>query len=86
MNRYLSACLNDLLTYGHSYLNTQEYENLLREQLNGYYGFLAANSFRRRGKEFWDYHRGRLNELGFPITVPRLLYGGGKKGNCSPPA
>lgn len=79
MNRYLSSCLNDLLTYGHFYLSTEEYEKLLREQVNAYYSFLAVNSFSRRGKEFWDYHRSRLNELGFPITVPRLLNAGGKR-------
>jgi hypothetical protein len=30
---------------------------------------LVVNYFARsQGKEFWDYHKGRLEELGYPLT------------------
>ena len=45
----------------------------LQEQLDEYHRFLAVNVARRRGKEFWDYHRGRLEESGYPIKRSRML-------------
>ena len=73
INRYASAYLNDLLRYGPWYLNEAEFKRSLARTLDDYYGFLAVNAFRSRGKEFWDYHRARLRELGYPVTNYRLL-------------
>lgn len=75
LNRYSSACLNDLIQYGRFYLTDGELRRLLKMQLNGYYEFLGINLVRFRGREFWDYHRGRLNELGHPVKPRHLLKG-----------
>jgi glycosyltransferase involved in cell wall biosynthesis len=68
LNRYLSAWLNDLLQYGPAYLSKDEFERLVSKMLRGYHRFLAVNYFgRSQGEEFWKYHRGRLEELGYPL-------------------
>jgi glycosyltransferase involved in cell wall biosynthesis len=74
LNRHLSQTLDDLLHYGSSYLSKNEFERQLSETLKGYHRFLAINHFVGfRGKEFWDYHKGRLKELGYPLTHFVLL-------------
>ncbi len=46
----------------------------MTEALEFYHRFLAVNYFARsRGKEFWDYHKARLKELGYPLTRIILL-------------
>jgi hypothetical protein len=72
LNRYSSAYLDDVITYGPLYLSKPEFDVKLRETVKGYYEFLAVNLFRSRGEKFWDYHRSRLDELGYPITTSRL--------------
>jgi len=73
LNRNASAYLHDLIQYGPVYLSKAELDRRVREQLMEYYGFLAVNVFRRRGKEFWAYHKGRLEELGYPMRLSRLF-------------
>ncbi len=76
MNRYSSACLNDLLVYGREYLTKHEFENQVKKDLGGYQRFLGVNyvvGF--KDKKFWDYHRSRLQELGYPLTRFVLLKG-----------
>ncbi len=73
MDRYSSANLNDLIQYGPSYLSKDEYERLLQKNLGLYRERLAVNMFQSRGKEFWDYHKSRLKELGFPLRTSNLL-------------
>ena len=51
-------------TFGPTYLSQREYQARLREMLSDYRRFLCANLFRRRGKEFWDYHHGALQRIG----------------------
>lgn len=75
ISRYASAVLNDLIRYGPLYLSPEEFKRLLKKQLNKYYQFLGVNIFGLRGREFWNYHRSRLGELGHPITIPKLLKG-----------
>ena len=48
----------------------------MNEQLEYYYGFLAVSIIGFKGKEFWDYHRSRLKELGHPLRTSRLLKAG----------
>ncbi|HYU45493.1 MAG TPA: glycosyltransferase family A protein [Terriglobales bacterium] len=74
VNRHLSQTLSDLQLYGSSYLSKQEMERQLNETLTGYRRFLAVNYFVGfRDKEFWDYHKGRLAELGYPLSHLTLL-------------
>jgi hypothetical protein len=75
INRYASGYLNDLIQYGPSYLNKVELERRVNEQFREYHRFLAVNFFMRsRGKEFWKYHEGRLEELGRPLKRVTLLW------------
>jgi glycosyltransferase involved in cell wall biosynthesis len=69
LNRYSSAYLNDLILYGPSYLDGREFDQQLDGQLKGYHRFLGINYFVGfRDKEFWDYHKARLEELGYPLS------------------
>jgi hypothetical protein len=76
MNRYSSACLNDLLVYGPAYLTKEEFASQMKKDLSGYQRFLGVNYLVGfKDKKFWDYHRGRLQELGYPLTRFVLLRG-----------
>ena len=69
MNRYSSACLNDVIHYGPLYLNQEELKRVVKESLKDYHRFLAVNYFIGfKDKAFWDYHKSRLQELGHPLT------------------
>jgi hypothetical protein len=46
---------------------------VLKSQLANYHRFLAANIIPFRGKAFWDYHKRRLEELGYPLTFTAVL-------------
>jgi glycosyltransferase involved in cell wall biosynthesis len=74
LNRYLSADLHNLIEYGPSYLSERELQSAINKQLSAYYRFLAINLLiGSRKEEFWNYHRGRLMELGYPLKR-RTLY------------
>jgi len=79
LNRNASAYLHDLLQFGPRYLTKEELDRRVREQLTEYYGFLAVSVFRRRGQAFWDYHKGRLEQLGYPIRTTSLVRAGAMK-------
>jgi glycosyltransferase involved in cell wall biosynthesis len=69
INRYLSVILSDLLEYGSWYLGEEELQAQIKQSIASYHRFLAVNYFTAsRNKEFWEYHKGRLAELGYPLT------------------
>lgn len=73
MNRYSSANLDDAISYGPWYLNQEELARRLDDVLKSYHRFLAVNYFcASRGKDFWSYHKGRLEELGYPLSRASL--------------
>ena len=74
LNRYSSAYLSDLVLYGPSYLDKQEFARLLNKNVQSYHRFLAISYFvGSRDKDFWNYHKSRLKELGYPFTLRALL-------------
>jgi glycosyltransferase involved in cell wall biosynthesis len=74
MNRYSSVFLDDLLQYGSYYLSPDELKRELNETLKGYRRFLAKNYLlRSKDKDFWEYHEGRLKQLGYPLSRFDLL-------------
>jgi glycosyltransferase involved in cell wall biosynthesis len=74
INRYSSVWLSDLKEYGHFYLSDLEKDRLIGRTLNGYYRFLGISYVLGSGDSaFWDYHRSRLAELGYPLTRAVLL-------------
>jgi glycosyltransferase involved in cell wall biosynthesis len=77
MNRYSSAWLHDLLRFGPACLSAEEFKRRRKETVDGYYRFLAVNYFGRfAGDDFWNYHRGRLEELGYPFKRTSLYKAG----------
>jgi chemotaxis methyl-accepting protein methylase/glycosyltransferase involved in cell wall biosynthesis len=76
INRFASTGLSDLQRYGPLYLTPAEFQQCLTERLNDYHRYLATSVLRSRGKEFWDYHRARLAELGYPLRISQLLTAG----------
>jgi glycosyltransferase involved in cell wall biosynthesis len=74
INRFISAYLDDVICYGPVYLSKEELARKLADTLRTYHRFLALNYFSRfREKEFWDYHKSRLAELGYPLNRFQLL-------------
>jgi glycosyltransferase involved in cell wall biosynthesis len=73
LNRYSSANLHDLIEYGPHYLSERELKQQLDLRLSAYYRYLAKNVLRNRGGEFWQYHKSRLEELGFHLTFGALV-------------
>ena len=69
LERYLSAVLNDLLHYGPFYLDEREFKQQLERLLKFYHRYLAVDYFVGfKGEEYWNYHKGRLAELGYPLS------------------
>ena len=72
LNAYLSSKMGDLLAYGTFYLTTDEADRCLKKLMDEYYAFLAVSVVNFRGREFWRYHKRRLEELGHPLRDLRL--------------
>jgi glycosyltransferase involved in cell wall biosynthesis len=53
-----------LKKYGPLYLTPKEYEQYLKRHLKAYYFFLGRSLLQGRDKQFWDYHRKTLQNLG----------------------
>jgi len=71
-NAYLSSKLSDLLTYGQFYLTEEELRGCMKGLLDKYYTFLAISAVNMRDRDFWNYHRGNLKQLGYPLDRIRL--------------
>jgi hypothetical protein len=61
-----------LTKYGPVYLDDEEYERRLAQWMRRYYAFLGRSVFKRREKDFWDFHKTGLGNLGFPLNRVRL--------------
>jgi glycosyltransferase involved in cell wall biosynthesis len=72
LNRLVLEKLVILTKYGTVYLSNKEYEKRLEQKMRSYYAFLGKNVLQWRGKEFWDYHKEGLKNLGFPLSWTRL--------------
>ena len=74
INGFLSASLDDLIQYGPLYLGKKEAKKRVNALLKSYHRFLIVNYFsRNRSESFWDYHKRRLRELGFPLKHSSLV-------------
>jgi len=80
INRYASAIVNDAIVYGPLFLNEEELRARVKLFLHDYHDFLAVNYFvGKRDKKFWDYHEGRLKELGHPLKTSQLYQAAAKR-------
>jgi len=68
------ADLYVLRKYGPVYLSEAEYDRRYNEELVEYYQLLARNLLRRGNREFWEYHKTRLREIGQPLEAGRLVW------------
>jgi glycosyltransferase involved in cell wall biosynthesis len=68
LDAYQSSQLSDLVQYGPSYLTEADIARRVEEILEEYYRFLGANAFHFRDKAFWQYHKRRLKECGYPFS------------------
>jgi len=66
--------LSWLKEYGPVYFDRDELEELFDKEERGYYQFLAQQILRRRGKDFFDYHRKRLKQHGLHLLQKKLFY------------
>lgn len=73
INTYIAGILSDVLKYGPKFLTEEEYESRRRAVIDSYYDFLAYHVFKRREREFWQYHTSELTKLGLPLNRSRLL-------------
>jgi len=69
---YLPRRLYDLTEYGPVYLTQDEQSRYIAEHLQRYYRYLAREVFRRRGADFWAFHRKKLAALGYPLSRMRV--------------
>jgi glycosyltransferase involved in cell wall biosynthesis len=72
VNSYVVADIEELTRFGPIYLTAEERERRLSQATNAYYKFLAQSVLELRGKEFWQYHRERLRQLGASIDYFKL--------------
>lgn len=69
---YYSHILYELERYGPKYLSDAELSGRISEHLGSYYRYLGEQVWRRRDRQFWAYHRGKLVEAGHPLERLRL--------------
>jgi hypothetical protein len=72
MQTYLPQFLLELVKYGPKYLSGEELESRIGQHLKQYYRFLGEQVYKRRSREFWNYHKNQLASLGYPMSVSRL--------------
>jgi glycosyltransferase involved in cell wall biosynthesis len=62
-----------LKKYGPIFLTPEEYKQSFKRKLDAYHKFLARKIFERKDKAYWDFHRKALEQLGHPLSVPKLV-------------
>ena len=63
-----------VVTHGHDYLSTDEYNRCLKDAERCYFLFLAksACNLHRMSREFWNYHRKGLASINYSLDWKRL--------------
>lgn len=72
VNSYLAADIEELQKFGPIYLTEDERRTCMRRATAIYYRFLAQAALEFRNKEFWDYHRERMQKIGMGIDHAKL--------------
>ena len=73
LHTYYAGMLHILVTHGPHYLNREELEAYTDRYLSGYYRFLGKSLVLGRDKNFWEYHKRQLAELGVGFSRGRLV-------------
>jgi len=69
---WLLARLIIFMECGKLFLDLEEYERIFNTIKNNYFSFLSKNVFRRRGKDFFEYHKKGLATVGYELSYNRL--------------
>jgi glycosyltransferase involved in cell wall biosynthesis len=72
LNGFLTDRLQFLCEYGPTYLRSEEINDRREELLRELYRNFAVEAVNLRGKEYWNYHRRRLEAIGYPISNVRM--------------
>jgi glycosyltransferase involved in cell wall biosynthesis len=72
-NTYLPNNLDRLLKFGPAVLSQDELSACLKDHLATYYQYLAGSVFAFKEKDFWTYHRAKMESAGHPLSLPRLF-------------
>ena len=72
-NTYAPNNIDRLLKFGPAVLSQDELNARLKDHLKRYYQYLADSMLRLREKEFWAYHRAKMESIGHPLSLSRLL-------------
>jgi glycosyltransferase involved in cell wall biosynthesis len=75
LNTHKLGKIKVLKKYGAIFLSDKEYEVRLNKMIDNYHRFLARRIFEFKNKEFWDYHRKGLKEIGIQINTLKLIIG-----------
>jgi hypothetical protein len=75
MNSNQLSYLTELMQFGPACLDQQEYEARLEVRLQEYYQVLAEGLLQRRGKNYLEFHKTWLRNLGIPLSRRRLFRG-----------
>lgn len=73
LNKLILLNLDLLIRYGPIYLSPKEYRSHLRSRFFEYYRFLAHSLFQLRERKFWKYHYSTLKQMGFSLSVAKLV-------------
>jgi glycosyltransferase involved in cell wall biosynthesis len=77
LNTYTPGLLHLLVRHGSKYLTPEELHARIQEVLHEYYHALGADLLKGRDEEFWRFHRGKLQELGYPFSRLRVAAAAG---------
>ena len=72
LNTYLPHRLLVLAKYGPKYLTEEELAECIATHLREYYRYLGRQVSKRREREFWEFHRRKLADLGYPMNRGRV--------------
>jgi glycosyltransferase involved in cell wall biosynthesis len=72
LNAYIPSHISHLVEYGGGFLTKHEYDRRLDQLMHSYYEFLAKSVLTLRERQFWAYHKERLEALGHPLSIIRL--------------
>ncbi|HWF60702.1 MAG TPA: glycosyltransferase family 2 protein [Nitrospira sp.] len=71
-NTYLPNNIDRLQKFGPAVLSQDELRARLIYYWAVYYDYLAVSVFMVREKEFWIFHREKMESMGHPLSLPRL--------------
>ncbi len=75
MNSIQLSFVTELIQYGPSCLERNEYEQRLRVRLEQYYQVLAEGLLQMRGRSYFEFHKNWLRNLGIPLSWSKLFRG-----------